>query len=748
MTLCRDHSLKAHTLALALLAATGLASPALADEVRWIRPADGFWGDPSNWSGGALPGTTDTVRIGGGGLPAVTVRMTDMFLQEIAALHLSGGVTLDADRGLLRTDETLFSTLTGTGTTLRLVERDPGAPISIVDFSGPLDTGPGTSLVLVDGAQAWLKGASRSRGLITGIGQVNIDAITPFRNDGAIRPGNGGILHVVAGFAGEQRGRIDLDGQDGAGELDLSARGRTLRVLVDSLADDFGGEIHLGPESRLIFEATAPEGWTADGGSRVRVLAPGGPAGPSRIDSMRWFFGGSLEVEPAGVLRADSIVTLHDTARVELGAHAGLEFVGFTTIEGGAYNLDEDAHLSFRGPTTVEGGTFTTRSGSPANGAITFAGSTQYAGQVVIDGFARQDGFASTSGLGVRITARVFDIDGQAGSNQWTVGGPLLIEADRIEDAAGNIVSSDIEVAGGILPRLTIALTDPLSDWTMQGHLRLAGMSPLPARRLAGSPVRLAGTLEVTPGTAEVSADLRALPGSTIELHDDAVLRVRGTTVLSQGTTHAGRGTIRNGVDGRLVFDGAVDLRRQGVANDSTMVLGEGQAASVTMDRFEQTHSGVLVVSIGGDEPGLEHSEMTVTSDTFAPAGTLEVGLYGTDGPGTFGPLVGDRFRIINTEPGRILGAFDHVQETVHRGRIYRWDVVYGPDHVTLVLAAIRSESCPGDLDGDGAMTFYDTLEFLNLFEMGDPSADLDNNGSLDLFDILAFLNAMEQGCS
>ncbi|UYV13537.1 MAG: FG-GAP repeat protein [Phycisphaera sp.] len=55
---------------------------------------------------------------------------------------------------------------------------------------------------------------------------------------------------------------------------------------------------------------------------------------------------------------------------------------------------------------------------------------------------------------------------------------------------------------------------------------------------------------------------------------------------------------------------------------------------------------------------------------------------------------------------------------------------------------------CAPDLDADGALTIFDFLTFLNLFQAGDPIADFDGDGELTIFDFLAFQTAFDAGCS
>ncbi|MFG0285071.1 MAG: GC-type dockerin domain-anchored protein [Phycisphaerales bacterium JB039] len=64
-----------------------------------------------------------------------------------------------------------------------------------------------------------------------------------------------------------------------------------------------------------------------------------------------------------------------------------------------------------------------------------------------------------------------------------------------------------------------------------------------------------------------------------------------------------------------------------------------------------------------------------------------------------------------------------------------------------LQIYDISSCGCRPDLDGDGALTLFDFLEFQNLFAFGDLRADFDGDGELTLFDFLAFQDVFAAGC-
>jgi hypothetical protein len=59
----------------------------------------------------------------------------------------------------------------------------------------------------------------------------------------------------------------------------------------------------------------------------------------------------------------------------------------------------------------------------------------------------------------------------------------------------------------------------------------------------------------------------------------------------------------------------------------------------------------------------------------------------------------------------------------------------------------VRITTCWADLDGDGALTFFDFLTFQDLFAAGDLRADFSPDGRLDFFDFLAFQDAFAAGC-
>ncbi|MEQ9096752.1 MAG: GC-type dockerin domain-anchored protein [Phycisphaerales bacterium] len=100
-------------------------------------------------------------------------------------------------------------------------------------------------------------------------------------------------------------------------------------------------------------------------------------------------------------------------------------------------------------------------------------------------------------------------------------------------------------------------------------------------------------------------------------------------------------------------------------------------------------------------------------------------------------------------DPDGRLGRFGlGVATNGNRAAVSAPDAFFGGFSVGLVHAYdLACFDCAPDLDLDGALTIYDFLSFLNLFEDGEAAADFDGDGELTVFDFLAFQDAFQAGC-
>ena len=55
--------------------------------------------------------------------------------------------------------------------------------------------------------------------------------------------------------------------------------------------------------------------------------------------------------------------------------------------------------------------------------------------------------------------------------------------------------------------------------------------------------------------------------------------------------------------------------------------------------------------------------------------------------------------------------------------------------------------ACPGDVNGDGMLNFFDVSAFLTAYNSMDPIADFNDDGMFNFFDVSAFLTAYNSGC-
>ncbi len=70
-----------------------------------------------------------------------------------------------------------------------------------------------------------------------------------------------------------------------------------------------------------------------------------------------------------------------------------------------------------------------------------------------------------------------------------------------------------------------------------------------------------------------------------------------------------------------------------------------------------------------------------------------------------------------------------------------------GIDDVQILGVSCSSDTCPADINGDGALDFFDVSAFLSAYNAQDPAADFNGDGMFSFFDVSAFLNAFNAGC-
>lgn len=694
----------------ALALTAGLAAPAFAIDKAWTCNS-GVWSEPNCWSPHGRPVPADIARLGTfPGVQNNTVRLDDD--ETAAGLVIMNGMKLRTDGfGLAINGNTSVS-----GQNIVITQLGPvpfPSTLRVIHSGNAVDLET-NGLSVSDEAVLELGGGGiiRAHNLVSigagsfvdGNGTLQLDGGgTTFANNGVIEPGPGGI--TLAQLAA---GTFDLDGGSGNGQMVLNQAGETnLTIQGAGLSDAFSGILQVAEGARLHTSLT--NGWVADAASVFHFEgAPG--SSPARITGSALAFGGALETAGGDTqLRFEAATTLEPAARINLLSNDLAEFTGATVINGGEYQLAQDADLEFNGNTEVHGGAFTTFSTLIGQGAVYFNGPTEWDGTVEFTGAARQNGDATVTGP-TSINADVFDMDGTT-QHAWTIQNNLTVNAGLL-DTAGNSVDGVLNIGGGAFSRITVNLADPNDSWTIVDEANLAGLTGgghLLISRIGGAPLNIAGILNVTSGRPGITAPTTILNSATIDIGPaNAELHLSAVSLVAPSVTFQGDGVLGNGSAGEMTLEDGVSTGGVGLTNGGILNIGSA-AGAVSVDRFTNAAGGAWRVSLGGHAQGDEYDHLIVSGGAAQLAGQLEVELIDLGG-GVFAPTVGDEFTILTALSG-VNGTFQNSPVSHALGNTYQWSVQYGGNNVTLRLEAVTNNR--GDLNCDGLVDNEDIDPFV-----------------------------------
>jgi hypothetical protein len=676
----------------AVITCTLDASPTFAADKVWTALSNGFWSTATNWSPNGGPGAADTVYLGN--LPAIentdAILNQDEFAHEV---HITDGMTLGTGHHQM----TVFGDTYISG--FNLVPIGMGgvahnhSRIFVRRGVGTDDYDTDNLFVTDEGRVRLYQGgilevdetlSVDSSSDVVGNGIINfVDAGIVYDNNGILEARNDGlVLNVLNG------GSLDLDGTTGNGRLLMEYQFRDLTVNGGTLADSFSGEITIDGDSTLQMNLDAP--WEADANSEIYFgyNTNGISSGPAVIDGVEVTIGGLAQAPFGTHGRIDAPVTFATTANVAVLQNARLEMNGTVDIDGGHFDVGEDAELDFDGATRVNGGTFSTFSNLSAEGAVNFNGMTEWAGVATVSGIARQNGDADVDGP-TTINAGILDMDG-AGNTTWDVGNGLTINAAGVDSTISNSFDGVINIGGGFLPKLTINLDDPADHWTMAGELNLSGLAVVPfsITRVAGSHMRVTGDLNVSHLVGVNAATTFDNSSETIFADSDTRLILNGASTVRPSATFFGQGTLVNVSSAGMQLEDGVTLDEVGLFNAGLLEVGDSPGVAA-VDRFENTENGTWLVEIGGHIAGDQHDLLLVTDGETLLDGFIEVDLIDA-GNGLFLPEIGDEFTVL-TSVGNVSGTFDTEPTSVADGKEFQWEVLYHSHDVTLKLVAVEN---------------------------------------------------------
>jgi hypothetical protein len=212
-------------------------------------------------------------------------------------------------------------------------------------------------------------------------------------------------------------------------------------------------------------------------------------------------------------------------------------------------------------------------------GFATFASSTaSFTGNGVI---SNRHGMQTLAATTIDMPGGTFDLDGDGGLGSVNLNSDLTLNVVSIEDTSGGDVDSSITISDAA--KLTVNLTNPADEWTMDGTLSItAPDDPSFADNIGGSDFNLTGDATIS-GNSSWSA--RVDISGTVTLNANADLRLAGGSIADPNTIRGGTidgatGTLRTIADKALVgfgtinadvdFEGTAELR----ADDGTLTLG------------------------------------------------------------------------------------------------------------------------------------------------------------------------------
>ena len=215
--------------------------------------------------------------------------------------------------------------------------------------------------------------------------------------------------------------------------------------------------------------------------------------------------------------------------------------------------------------------------------------------------------------------------------------------------------------------------------------------------------------------------------------------------------------------DGQRFYGRTLDADNGRIAVGHAAGLVDGPAGEVAGGRvdifergpgeWERTHAIGLANPFHGD--GLGSEGIALDGERLLALAPFRPGPYPLY-PGAWAvfDFDGDAWRQTVLRPGPPWGLHSssihiEVNETTAFIGHEQWTPEPDLERVGAVFAYdIACLSCPPDLDADGALTIFDFLTFLNLFDDGDPQADFDGDGELTVFDFLAYQTAFDAGCA
>jgi hypothetical protein len=671
-----------------------LESRTLLSTIAWLHPLSGDWDTPANWAGGRVPVGGDDVII-----PFAGISVTHNTTAADHARTLRSEATLDIGAGSLTIGQS--GTLTSSVIDALVTVHNNGTLSFVNGVSGAgtlrnlatLNLGqPGSQAAGSSGVVA--VAVDNEAGVLTAFGVINNDAARPLVN------GPNAVLNVAPGAF--QQANLELvNAFTNLGNIQLSSSTSELIVDQGTLVNAPGGTINF--LNGGLIQANL------DNQGTVTVASPGAfNAGTIRgavtnEGTMTVGQGFTLAVsggtfEQNGTVSGPGTLRLSDTT-VESGPTAvtavpSLEVIRSTlTSATPLTNLVLVKDGSRINGSVVNQGTLTVMTdGAPGGSHLNTISSLTNAAGATIN--VTQATLAVTQGLSNNGSI-VLAADSFFGSDraELSVTGGMLTNAagatitldtgpndpglDLLNAALDNqgtlTVSSQAILTGSVINSGTIHVQGAHVD---QFHTLLPPADLTVNLTEASAPLTNTGTIAIDSLTALLVEGGDLANTGTVTFGFFGILGVSGNYTQTDGLTLLGGGILTAG--GLVDLEGGV-LSGSGVINGSVRNNAEldvGQPGSpgilTIVGNYTQTPGGVLVIELGGLNPGTDFDQLNITGQATLD-GTLTVNLING-----FQPNTGDSFPIITFGSGT--GTFATIN-----GDGTQFTPSYDPTDVTLV---------------------------------------------------------------
>ena len=381
------------------------------------------------------------------------------------------------------------------------------------------------------------------------------------------------------------------------------------------------------------------------------------------------------------------------------------------SLDGSPIVLDSgNAEITVFGGTAVLDADVTLRSGTEmrmrtAGSAFTFNGQLTFAGGNIAEDVAGRVNINNevTVNSNSMLTVSTLNWDGFGGSGNTVTtiqpGATFTINTNQVDT---NNPASDGYDDTVTINSAALVVNTP-STWLMEGFLNLdtaAGMA-----QIDGSPMRIrsgffagSGQVDVTGGgTAQILVPLTLESSATVDIAASTVLELHGDTTANN-TTFAGGGTltVASGASLTTAADSTIGVTFQ---NEGTLQIGSSPGI-LKANQYVQTDTGVLMIDIGGTNPGSEFDMLTVVGQATLD-GSLDVSMINI-----FDPILGDVFEIL-TAAGGVNGTFASTLFP-DLGALRSMKLFYDTNTVTLAIVP----DLPGDFDLDGDVDGFDFIKW------------------------------------